>query len=107
MTTAVQLHFAAARRQSALRRAGMDRVGIGYALVDNCSSREVFAAIIAHAKAGGKPAFATTANAQHIVLLDRDPHLREVFDRADLVVPDGISLLLAARIYGRSLQERI
>lgn len=107
MNTVLQRHSASAFRQSALRHAGMDRVGIGYALVDNCSSREACAAIIAHAKAGGDPAYATTANAQHIVLLDRDRRLREIYDRADLVVPDGISLLLAARLYGRSLQERV
>jgi N-acetylglucosaminyldiphosphoundecaprenol N-acetyl-beta-D-mannosaminyltransferase len=33
--------------------------------------------------------------------------LREIYDCADLVVPDGVSLLLAARLYGRSLRERI
>jgi N-acetylglucosaminyldiphosphoundecaprenol N-acetyl-beta-D-mannosaminyltransferase len=108
MNTVLQLHYSAfTQRQSALRRVGMDRVGIGHALVDNCSSLEACTAIIAHARAGGEPAFAATANAQHIVLLDRDPYLREIYDRADLVVPDGVSLLLAARLYGRSLQERI
>jgi len=107
MNTVSQRHSASASRQSALRHVGMNRVAIGYALVDNCSSRETCAAIIAHAKAGGEPAYVTTANAQHIVLLDRDRRFREIFDRADLVVPDGISLLLAARLYGRSLQERV
>jgi N-acetylglucosaminyldiphosphoundecaprenol N-acetyl-beta-D-mannosaminyltransferase len=33
--------------------------------------------------------------------------LREIYDRADLVVPDGVSLLLAARLYGHSLRERV
>jgi N-acetylglucosaminyldiphosphoundecaprenol N-acetyl-beta-D-mannosaminyltransferase len=107
MNTVSRRHPASALEQSALRHAGMDRVGIGYALVDNCSSREACTAIIEHAKLGGEPAYATTANAQHIVLLDRDRRLREIYDRADLVVPDGVSLLLAARLYGRSLQERV
>jgi N-acetylglucosaminyldiphosphoundecaprenol N-acetyl-beta-D-mannosaminyltransferase len=82
-------------------------VGIGHALVDNCSCREACVAIVAHAKAGGDPAYVTTPNAQHIVLLDQDRRLREIYDRADLVVPDGVSLLLAARLYGRSLRERV
>ncbi len=84
-----------------LRYAVTDRVGIGYALVDNCSREEACDAIVSHAKAGGKPTFVATANAQHIVLLDQDKRLREIYDRADLVVPDGFSLLLAARFYGR------
>jgi len=96
-----------APRQSGLRHAGMDRVGIGHALVDNCSCREACVAIVAHAKTGGEPAYVTTPNAQHIVLLDRDRRLREIYDRADLVVPDGVSLVLAACLYGRSLRERV
>jgi N-acetylglucosaminyldiphosphoundecaprenol N-acetyl-beta-D-mannosaminyltransferase len=107
MNSARQQHSASAIGRSNLRRADMDRVAVGYALVDNCSSQEACNAIIEHAKHGGEPAFATTANAQHIVLLNRDRRLREIYDRADLVVPDGISLLLAARLYGRSLQERV
>jgi N-acetylglucosaminyldiphosphoundecaprenol N-acetyl-beta-D-mannosaminyltransferase len=92
---------------SHLRVGRVDRVGVGYALIDNCSGQEACAAIIAHAKSRGKSAFVTTANAQHIVLLERDKRLRNIYDRADLVVPDGISLLLAARVYGRCLRERI
>jgi N-acetylglucosaminyldiphosphoundecaprenol N-acetyl-beta-D-mannosaminyltransferase len=85
----------------------MERVGIGHALVDNCSVGQACSAIIAHAKAGGRPAFAATANAQHVVLLDKDRPLREIYDRADLVVADGSSLLFAARLYSRFLQERV
>jgi N-acetylglucosaminyldiphosphoundecaprenol N-acetyl-beta-D-mannosaminyltransferase len=107
MSTAPQRHFVSPPRPSALRPTGMERVGIGYALVDNCSAQEACEAIISHAKAGGEPAFAATANAQHIVLLDNDPRLREIYDRADLVIADGASLLLAARLYGRSLRERV
>jgi N-acetylglucosaminyldiphosphoundecaprenol N-acetyl-beta-D-mannosaminyltransferase len=107
MRTVLQPLSLSPAHPSALRGAGMDRVGIGYALVDNCSSQEACAAIIAHAKASGQPAYAATANAQHIVLLDRDPFLRQIYERADLVVPDGISLLHVARLYGRRLQERV
>ena len=107
MNMVAQRHRSPAPRQSVLRQAGMDRVGIGHALVDNCSYQGTCAAIIAHAKTGGESAYVITANAQHIVLLDRDRRLQEIFDRADLVVADGISLLLAARVYGHSLQERV
>ena len=92
---------------SALRGCEMDRIGIGHALVDVCSSSNVSSAIIAHAKAGGRPAYVVTANAQHIVLLERDKWFRQIYNHADLVVSDGASLLLAARLYGRYLPERI
>jgi len=90
-----------------LRRAGMPRVGIGYAMVDSCSSAEACAAIVSHIRKGGSPAFVITPNAQHIVLLAKDRSLRRIYERADLVVPDGISLVLASRLYGRSLRERV
>ena len=92
---------------SSLRVFVQDRIGIGHALVDKCSSHEALSAIIAYARSGGPPAYVLTPNAQHVVLLDTDPQLREIYRTADLVVPDGISLLLAARIFGRSLPERV
>jgi N-acetylglucosaminyldiphosphoundecaprenol N-acetyl-beta-D-mannosaminyltransferase len=95
------------RTQTPLRHPAMDRVAIGHALVDNCSLQQACDAIVSHAKSGGQPAYVTTANAQHIVLLDHDRQLRKIYDAADLVVPDGFSLLLAARLHRRFLQERI
>ena len=82
-------------------------LAVGHALIDNCSSEQVCASIIAHAQNRGKPAYVITPNAQHIVLLEKERSLQEIYDHADLVIPDGISLLIAARLYGRSLQQRI
>ena len=104
---ALERNRSAARAQVSLRNGVNDRVAIGHALVDNCSFKEACDAIIAHAKTGGKPTYVVTANAQHIVLLDQERRLREIYNRADLIVPDGFSLLLAARLHRRCLQERI
>jgi N-acetylglucosaminyldiphosphoundecaprenol N-acetyl-beta-D-mannosaminyltransferase len=95
------------QHQPALRPNVRNRVGIGRALIDDCSFEQACDAIVAHARNGGRPSFVTTANAQHIVLLETDNRLREIYDRADLVVADGYSLLLAARLSGRSLRERV
>jgi N-acetylglucosaminyldiphosphoundecaprenol N-acetyl-beta-D-mannosaminyltransferase len=93
--------------RTSLRGPNVARIGVGHALVDNCSSHQVCESIIAHARNRGKPAYVITPNAQHIVLLEKEKRLQEVYDHADLVIPDGISLLIAARLYGRSLQQRI
>lgn len=90
-----------------LRGPHIKRIGVGRTLIDNCSSQQVCASIIAHAQNRGRPAHVITPNAQHIVLLEKDRRLQEVYAHADLVIPDGISLLIAARLYGRSLQQRI
>jgi N-acetylglucosaminyldiphosphoundecaprenol N-acetyl-beta-D-mannosaminyltransferase len=103
----LQRHRSSVRMQTPLRHSEIDRVAIGHALVDSCSLKEACDAIVSHARDGGKPAYVTTANAQHVVLLDRDKRLRKIYECADLVVPDGYSLLLAARLHGRLLKERI
>src|ERR1700760_3420138 len=84
-----------------------NRVGVGHALIDDCSFDQACESIVAHARRGGRPSFITTANAQHIVLLENDKRLRDIYNRADLIVADGYSLLLAARIAGSPLRERV
>lgn len=96
-----------ANSPTALRAADAERVGIGHALIDACSFEQASSAVIAYALAGGRPVYVLTPNAQHVVLLETEMRLREVYQRASLIVPDGISLVLAARIFGRPLQERV
>ena len=48
-----------------------------------------------------------TPNAHHIALLESDISLRDAYAHAELVVADGASLLLASRLLGEKLRERI
>jgi len=48
-----------------------------------------------------------TPNAQHVVLLESDAGLREAYACADLVVADGVSLLLASFVLGQQLRGRV
>src|SRR3984957_14865032 len=107
MNVKAQWFAASVSSRNSLREPSAARIGVGRALIDNCSSEQVCASIIAHAQNRGKPAYVITPNAQHIVLLENDRRLQAVYSHADLVIPDGISLLIAARLYGRSLQQRI
>lgn len=107
MNISTQWFAAPSPSRTLLRGPQVKRIGVGRTLVDNCSSQQVCASIIAHAQDGGEPAYVITPNAQHIVLLEKDRRLQEVYAHADLVIPDGISLLIAARLFGRSLQQRI
>ena len=107
MNVTRQWNAASGSAHTPLRGPNVARVGVGHALVDNCSADQACASIIAHARNQGAPAYVITPNAQHIVLLEKERRLQEIYDHADLVVPDGISLLIAARLYGRSLQQRV
>ncbi|MGD2110798.1 MAG: WecB/TagA/CpsF family glycosyltransferase [Phycisphaerae bacterium] len=56
---------------------------------------------------GDKPAYATTANVDHVVRVHRRPELRPLYAAADLVVADGTPLIWASRILRTPLPERV
>jgi N-acetylglucosaminyldiphosphoundecaprenol N-acetyl-beta-D-mannosaminyltransferase len=62
---------------------------------------------IAERAATGPPSYVVTPNAHHVVLLQRDELLREIYERAFLIVPDGVPLLWAARLLGQRLNGRV
>lgn len=88
-------------------RSGFARVRIGRALVDGCSSSQAVDAITRYAARGGPTTCVVTPNAQHIVLLESDPALREAYENAELVVADGISLVLASLVLPGKLRRRV
>lgn len=48
-----------------------------------------------------------TANPEFVMAAQRDPDFLRVLNQADLVIPDGIGLVWAARWLGRPLPERV
>lgn len=48
-----------------------------------------------------------TANPEFVMAAQRDPEFKAVLAQADLVIPDGVGLLWAARWLGRRLPERV
>jgi N-acetylglucosaminyldiphosphoundecaprenol N-acetyl-beta-D-mannosaminyltransferase len=83
------------------------RVQIGGASVDAVTFAEAVLAIEQHILSKAAPAYAVTPNAQHIVLLNSNSQLRATYDEAKFVFADGMSLVLAARLLGRWLPERV
>jgi N-acetylglucosaminyldiphosphoundecaprenol N-acetyl-beta-D-mannosaminyltransferase len=78
--------------------------GVG---IDALEFDNVVEGIVAHAAGGGAPKYVVTPNAHHVVLLQRDALLRQIYERALYVVPDGVPLLWAATLLGMRLPERI
>ena len=54
-----------------------------------------------------RPRQICTANPEFVMTAQRDGEFREVLNAADLVLPDGVGLLWAARRRGASLPERV
>jgi N-acetylglucosaminyldiphosphoundecaprenol N-acetyl-beta-D-mannosaminyltransferase len=84
-----------------------ERVQVGHSNVDAVTFAEALDRLVELAECPEGSAQVITPNAQHIVLLERDLYLRKIYSDAALVVPDGISLVYAARILGRPLKERV
>jgi N-acetylglucosaminyldiphosphoundecaprenol N-acetyl-beta-D-mannosaminyltransferase len=82
-------------------------VDICHAHVHATTLAEAVDLISGYAATSKQPAYVVTTNAQHVVLLAENKHFREIYAHADLVVPDGFSLLLASRLVGKGLKERV
>ncbi len=83
------------------------RVRIGQALVDCASFEQTVDRILSLARNAEHFAYVVTPNAQHITLLESDERLRDIYDNASVVTPDGVSLLMAARLLGSRIGQRI
>ena len=53
------------------------------------------------------PAIVCTPDTTAIWRAQRDPHLRAVYERADLVTPDGTGIVWAGRLLGAPVRERV
>ena len=82
----------------------IDICGIG---IDVLSFDEVVQNIKKHLTAGKRPEYVVTPNAHHILLLQKDEKFREIYRNAFLSVPDGVSLLWAAKALGTPLKGRV
>jgi len=68
---------------------------------------EVVEAITNQAISGSTPEYVVTPNAQHILSLQNDTHFQEIYRKAFLVVPDGVSVLWAAKFLQTPLKGRV
>jgi len=57
--------------------------------------------------ANGQPRQLVTVNPEFVIQARRNDTFRAVLNRADLVLPDGMGILWAARILGQPLRERV
>src|SRR5262249_20162388 len=84
-----------------------DRIQIGHVLVHRVSFAEVLGYVLGYAASRQPPMYLVTPNAQHVVLLESDLYFREIYAHAHLVLPDGVSLMFAAKALGKHLHERV
>jgi N-acetylglucosaminyldiphosphoundecaprenol N-acetyl-beta-D-mannosaminyltransferase len=62
---------------------------------------------VAELVTAGVPSFVITANVNYAMLLHKNPRLRDVNERAGVIVADGAPLVWASRLRGTPLPERV
>ena len=75
--------------------------------IDRLSFDRVIKKLVEHIHFKKYPAYVVTPNAQHIVIFQNDPEFQKIYDRALLSVPDGVSLLWAAKLMNTPLEGRV
>ncbi|OGB89116.1 hypothetical protein A2625_02205 [candidate division WOR-1 bacterium RIFCSPHIGHO2_01_FULL_53_15] len=74
--------------------------------VDNVTLTEA-AEIVRHYVIEGKARIVVTPNPEMIVAAQADSELKDIINKADLRVADGISMVVVSRILGKPLKERV
>ena len=54
-----------------------------------------------------KCAFVATPNVDHLVLLEKDNGLRDAYEKADLVLADGMPIVWFSKFFGGKIKEKI
>ena len=83
------------------------RINICRVKIDTYNFDQVVEKIVKHALRRGKPEYVVTPNAMHILALQEDADFQEIYRKAFLVVPDGVSLLWAAKFLQTPLNNRV
>ncbi|MCX6131492.1 MAG: WecB/TagA/CpsF family glycosyltransferase [Proteobacteria bacterium] len=79
---------------------------LGYAVIDRINLQEAVQSIVAFAQ--NRPCrFVVTPNSDHIIQLENNKLLRDVYQAASLVVADGMPLVWASNLLSTALPERV
>ena len=84
----------------------MDSVEILGARVDDATYADLLDQVDAFVDSG-KPHHVITVNVEMLVAAHDDPEFAAVLDRGDLNVADSVGVMLAARLLGRPLRQRV
>ena len=88
----------------------MSRIRVLNTEVDNLTMAEAVATvrtITLKNRHGGGSSYVVTPNLDHLVNLDEDAALRAAYEDAELILPDGASILWLARLQGTPLKEKV
>jgi N-acetylglucosaminyldiphosphoundecaprenol N-acetyl-beta-D-mannosaminyltransferase len=83
------------------------KINIAGVLIDAYSFDEVVDLSIERALTKTAPVYIVTPNAQHINNLQQDRLFRDIYNKAFLAIPDGMSIVWAAKFLGTPLKGKV
>lgn len=75
--------------------------------ITNNTSKDILEYVLEVLKKGTKKVFGVTPNPEILVYANSHSEFRTILNKADLALPDGVGVMLGARLLGKPLQERI
>ena len=81
--------------------------GLDLAVIDRARAAELMLSAARFRRRGRRPLYLTSANGEVIAAVNRDPVMRTLFAEADQIVADGQPLVMASRLTGTPLPERV
>lgn len=84
----------------------MESINLLGVRIDNITMAEALGAIEGFLESG-VPHIIVTADASGVVIAQDDEELRRIVNEADLVTPDSAGILLASKLYGKPLKEKV
>nr|CRH06513.1 putative GT26 : N-acetylglucosaminyldiphosphoundecaprenol N-acetyl-beta-D-mannosaminyltransferase [Candidatus Magnetococcus massalia] len=79
---------------------------IGYP-ISQYSMESCLTQLLSWIEATGKSRYLVCANPHSLIEADKDPAFSRAIHDADIVVPDGVGVVLASKINGGTIQERV
>lgn len=83
-----------------------ERVRFGGIVFDNLTMFEAVGRVLSLAR-GSRPAIVVTPNVDHVMRLQEDWEFARIVQRAELVLADGMPIVLATRLLGKPLKARV
>ena len=84
----------------------MERIRILNTQIDNCTMEEAAEEVLRLAR-GDRPSYVVTPNLDFLLNMDEDPEFDEACRKADLILADGISIVLLAKYLHQPLKEKV
>ena len=85
----------------------IDRKNILGVNITNATKKETLEYIIKGLENYPKKYYVVTPNPEFLVIANKNPRFKNILNNAELALPDGIGVIVAGKILGKALKQRV